>query len=144
MSDSHMTIGDDRITHVNSKPFFPIGARHMPIGATPALLSKVGFNAMRWTPFDTGTIPPAEVPEDLGDLMFYPYVYNRADFSEDAEARRKSLTEMVLMVRNHPALLCYEQRNEPAYTPWNHARPQTPPKGFVAAAGRYGSLTPTI
>ena len=144
MSGSQVTIGDDRIIHVNDEPFFPIGARHVPIGATPALLSEVGFNAVRWTPFgtDTAAIPPAEVPDNLGDLMLYPYVYNRADSSEDAEARRKSLTELVLMVRDHPALLCYEQRNEPAYSPRDHAHPQAPPGGFIAGSRHLRELDP--
>jgi len=144
VSGSHVTIGEDRILHVNGKPFFPIGARHMPIGATPAVLSAVGFNALRWPAFgtDTAAIPPAEVPDDLGDLMFYPYVYNRADFSEDAGARRELLTELLLNVRDHPALLCYEQRNEPAYTPRNHARSQTPAEGFIAGSRLIRELDP--
>jgi hypothetical protein len=136
MSGSITTISADRILHVNGKPFFPIGARHMPVGATPALLKKVGFNAMRWPAFgmDADAIPRANLPEDLGGLMFYPYVWNRGDLSEDTETRKQQLMELVLEVREHPSLLCYEQRNEPAYTFRDYARPQSPAEGMIAGS----------
>jgi len=128
MAGSVVTIGKDRILSVNGKPFFPIGARHIPAGATLGLLKQVGFNSFRWTAFgtDTALIPTAQLPSDLGGLMFYPYVFNKADLSAEAETRRRQLTELIQMVREHPALLCYEQRNEPAYTAMvDHARPQS-------------------
>jgi len=133
---TRVTIDRNRVIQANGRPFFPIGARHMPIGAGPALLAKVGFNCMRWPAFgvDAGMIPPAPLPDDLGGLMFYPYVYNRGDLSEDAESRRRDLGHLAAQVREHPSLLCYEQRNEPAYTVADHARPQTPPEGFIAGS----------
>ena len=145
MAGSVVTIGKDRILSVNGKPFFPIGARHIPAGATLALLKQVGFNCFRWTAFgtDTALIPTAQLPTDLGGLMFYPYVFNKADLSAEGETRRQQLTELIRMVREHPALLCYEQRNEPAYTALvDHARPQSPPEGLIAGSRAIRELDP--
>ena len=131
-----VAVGKDRVIQVDGKPFFPIAARHLPVGATPAMLHEAGFNCMRWTPFgmDRHEIDSFEVPDDFGGLMVYPYVYNRADLSEDAEKRQRELTLLVRAVRDHPAMLCYEQRNEPAYTYRDYARPQSPPEGLIAGS----------
>ena len=40
-------IGRDRVTQVDGRPFFLIGARHMPEGGTPEILRDAGFNAFR-------------------------------------------------------------------------------------------------
>jgi len=129
MEGSMVSIGKDRILHVNGKPFFPIGARHIPVGATLKLLRETGFNCFRWTAFGMDAAPTARaLPEDLGGMMFYPYVFDRGDLSVDAESRQKDLRDLVLKVREHPALLCYEQRNEPAYTFRNQAVPSRRPR----------------
>src|ERR1051325_9962331 len=111
---SKVTIGPDRILHVNGKPFFPIGARHIPIGATHRLLKKVGFNCIRWMAVggDGMTLPVTPLAKDLSGLMFYPYIFTHGDFSRDAATRKRGLTKLIKKVRDHPALLCYEQRNE--------------------------------
>ena len=145
MAGSVVAIGKDRILTVNEKPFFPIGARHIPAGATLTLLKQVGFNSFRWTAFgtDTAQISTAQLPSDLGGLMFYPYVFNKADILADIESRRKQLTDMIQTVREHPALLCYEQRNEPAYTAMiDHARPQSPPEGLISGSRVIRELDP--
>ena len=141
---SLVTIDNNRIIHVNGKPFFPIGARHMPLGATPKLLKETGFNCMRWTVFGTDTtlVSAVDLPADLGGLMFYPYIYNYGDFSEDAETRQEALTKLINKVKSHPDLLCYEQRNEPAYTYLDAAKPQSPPEGMIAGSGMIRSLDP--
>jgi hypothetical protein len=144
MEGSRVTIGEDRILRVNGKRFFPVAARHMPLGATPALLKQVGFNAIRWPAFalEVSTVGWGGLPDDFGGLMFYPYIYNRGDLSEDVEVRRKDLTDLILKVRNHPALLCYEQRNEPAYTYKAQARPSSPPEGMIAGSRVIRELDP--
>ena len=133
---TRVAIGRDRIIHVDNRPFFPIAARHVPVGATLDMLRDVGFNCMRWTPFGMDKHEPDsfEVPDDFGGLMVYPYVYNRGDLSADVEGRRRDLTSLVRAVRDHPAMLCYEQRNEPAYTYRDSARPQSPPEGLIAGS----------
>ena len=133
---SQVSIDEQRILQLNGKRFFPITARHMPEGATPKLLCETGFNAMRWTPFgmDASEKQSWEVPEDLGDLAFYAYLYNRGDLSMDAERRRSDLSRLVHCVKDHPALLCYEQRNEPASSYRDLSRPQSPPGGLIAGS----------
>src|ERR1051326_5431817 len=139
-----VTIGADRILHFNGTPFFPIGARHMPVGATHRLLKKVGFNCFRWMAVggDGMTLPVTPLPKDLGGLMFYPYIFTLGDLSRDAQARKRGLTALIKKVHNHPALLCYEQRNEPAYTWRDAATPQAPAEGMIAGSKVLRALDP--
>jgi len=139
-----VTIGPDRILHVNGKPFFPIGARHMPVGATHRYLKKVGFNCFRWMAVggDGMTLPVTPLPKDLGGLMVYPYIYTHGDLSRDVPVRKRGLTALVKNMRNHPALLCYEQRNEPAYTWRDYARAQSPAEGMIAGSKVIRELDP--
>lgn len=142
--NSHVTIGADRILRVNGRRFFPIGARHLPVGATPRLLKKTGFNCLRWVAVgaDGLTLPHTPLPRDLSGLMFYPYVFTHGDLSRDVRARRRVLMALVKKVRQHPALLCYEQRNEPAYTWRDAATPQSPPAGLIAGSRVIRELDP--
>ena len=141
---SSVTIGPDRRLHVGGRPFFPIGARYAPDGAAPGVLADAGFNCLRWAPFGLGLAdtPPFEVPADLGGLLFYPYLHDRGDLSQDAAARTEDLRRLTLAVRDHPALLCYEQRNEPAYTFRDQARPRSPVEGIVAGSRVVRELDP--
>jgi hypothetical protein len=74
--------------------------------------------------------------------MFYPYVSDRADFSRQAAKRRRELAALVRRVRGHDALLCYEQRNEPASKWRDMARPQSPPSGMIAGSDLIRRLDP--
>lgn len=141
---SRVTVGGDRILRVNGRPFFPIGARHMPVGATPRLLKKTGFNCMRWTAVggDGMTLPVTPLPKDFGGLMFYPYVFKLGDLSRQGGARKRALAALIKKVRDHPALLCYEQRNEPASTWRDSATPQSPPEGMIAGSEVIRELDP--
>jgi len=140
---SKVIIDEHRILQVNSKPFFPIGARHFPLGASLADLRLAGFNAFRWTPFGVDRAAQlAPLSDDLAGLYFYPYVFTNGDFSCDAEERREALANLILRIRNHPALLCYEQRNEPAYTHRSHAIPQSPARGLIAGSRVIRELDP--
>ena len=141
---SRVIIGPDRILQVNGGRFFPIGARHMPVGATPRYLKKVGFNCMRWIAVggDGMTLPVTSFPKNLGGMMVYPYVYTLADFSQEKRKRRRALEALVKQVRNHPAVLCYEQRNEPAYTWRDYATAQGSPEGMTAGSAVIRALDP--
>jgi hypothetical protein len=88
------------------------------------------------------TIPASALPADFGGLMFYPYIYDRGDLSHQADRRQKELAALVRRVRRHEALLCYEQRNEPAFTWRNAARPQSPAAGLVAGSRVIRELDP--
>ncbi|MBM3803488.1 MAG: hypothetical protein FJW26_14400 [Acidimicrobiia bacterium] len=133
---SRVSIEAHRTLHFNGKPFFPIGARHVPDGATPQVLREAGFNAVRWTPFGMAAHERQswEIPKDLSGLTFYAYLYNRADLSSDAATRRRELERLVDAVRDHPQFLCYEQRNEAACSYRDHSKPQSPPEGLVAGS----------
>lgn len=141
---TRVRIDENRMTQVDGQPFFPITARHMPTGATPALLAKAGFNALRWTPFgmDEFERDSFEVPDDFGGLMFYAYLFNRGDLSTDPDRRKRELAALVRAIKDHPKLLGYEQRNEPAYTFMDQAVAQSPPKGLIAGSDVVRSIDP--
>jgi len=141
---STVTLGSGGVLSVGGRPFFPLGARHVPAGATPRLLRRTGFNALRWVAFTggPGTIPATPLPKDLGGLMFYPYLSDRADFSRQKAQRRRALAALVRQVRGHDALLCYEQRNEPASQWRAPARPQSPAAGMIAGSDFIRRLDP--
>ena len=96
----------------NDRPFFLIGARHMPKGGTPAMLAEAGFNAYRNLPFGTETSEPEPPPKRDEGILFWSYIWNRAVFGFSRDHRRE-LTDHVRRVRDNPALLCYENLNEP-------------------------------
>ena len=109
---TRVTIDEKRITHVDGEPFFLIGARHMPKGGTPELLRDTGFNAYRALAFGHESGEPEEIPSDLEGIFFWSYLYNRADFTR-FPGHESQLRERVEQLKDHPALLCYENLNEP-------------------------------
>ena len=132
MAGSKVIIGEDRVIRVNGQRFFPIAARHMPLGGSLDMLKEVGFNSIRWPAFsmEVKDVGWGMLPEDLKGLMFYPYIYVNGDLAEDRLAREIALTNLIVNIRDHPALLCYEQRNEPSYSYQNPSLPQSTPDGM--------------
>ena len=110
-----VTIERNLITQKNGKPFFLIGARHMPEGGNAALLAETGFNGYRWLPFGVKSsekflIDPPRRGQCIG---FWPYIYDRAVVSRDPDYRRQ-LEDLVSSVKDHPEMLFYENYNEVA------------------------------
>src|SRR5688572_25554369 len=155
---TRVTIDEHRITRVKGQPFFPIAARHIPVRRPEHMhklwtasaddyrfLKDIGFNSVRLVPFggqafERDGVP--EIPEDFGGLMFYAYLYNRADFSKDADKRKRQLTDLVKAVRERDDLLGYEQQNEPAYTWMDQRTPQGSPDGMTAGSAHVRELDP--
>lgn len=130
---SLVTIGKDRILTMNGRRFFPIGIRHMPKGASAGILREAGFNCMRWSPFGWDhQASECQIPSDLDGLLFYAYIFIYGDLSEDCKHRAEVLSKLVHRVRDHPAFLCYEQRNEPAYTHRKNYLARSSPEGMAA------------
>lgn len=50
------------------------------------------------------------------------------DLSNDVERLQRELTRLVRAIEDDN-FLCYEQRNEPAYSYKNYVKAQSPPKG---------------
>jgi len=137
---STVTIGRDRITCVNGTPFFLIGARHMPEGGTPELLRDAGFNAFRALAFGHEVRPAETIPRDLEGIRFWAYLYDRADFSR-AATHEHELQAAVRRLRTHPALLCYENFNEPTLL-FRTDRFKTEPAVLAAGTARLRELDP--
>ena len=139
-----VTIAEHRIAAVDGRPFFPLAARHMPVGGDYRALEEAGFNAVRWTPFGVDQLEARDIepPADLGGLLFYAYVYNRGDLAIDVESRRSELTRLIQSVREHPNLLAYEQRNEPAGKYRDPATPQSTAEGMLAGSRVIRDLDP--
>ena len=148
MAGTKVTIGEDRILRVDGRPFFPIGARHVPVGGSTVHLREAGFNCLRWPAFGAGLLPSVDrsLLDDLNGVMFYPYIYDRGDFSSDRDKRETELTELIDGVKNLPGMLCYEQRNEPACTLSVKIKDpslmQSPPEGMIEASRLIRRLDP--
>lgn len=111
----HVSIREDRVLVVDGKPFFPLGARHVPVGADLSVLADAGFNSFRHLAVGGHNMEPTVLPRDLHGLLFWAYVYNLTDLEMDPDHRER-LTELVKGFRAHPALLSYENMNECAWT----------------------------
>jgi len=145
-----VTIDENRITHVDGKPFFLIGARHMPEGGTPELLRDTGFNAYRTLAFGHENSEAEEVPRDLEGICFWSYIYegicfwsyiyNRADFTKSPDHERE-LREKVRRLKEHPALLCYENLNEPTLL-YKSGRFKAEPDDLAAGTALLRELDP--
>jgi hypothetical protein len=107
-----VTFDQNRVAHVDGRPFFLIGARHMPDGGTPDILRDTGFNAFRQVVFGSESATGEAIPSDLEGIHFWAYVFDRADFTKSPDYERQ-LREKITELREHPALLCYENYNEP-------------------------------
>lgn len=129
----------------NGQPFFPLGARHVPRGANAAMLASIGFNCLRVPVFGTDTTAIGVMQTDpsngdYGGLLYYPYLYDRADFSTNADSRRRDLSRLVSAIRDDERLLCYEQKNEPSTTFRRPAKPSGDPEGLREGSNHLRSL----
>jgi hypothetical protein len=114
----------ERLVSVDAQNFLGVrGKRVFPVGiyATPGSekslqeLSSAGFRLVQ-----SGALPPAPMKAlldkaDQYHLRVWVSVSSLLDFSQDAEAKRKTLTELVAAVGAHPALLMWESTDEPAW-----------------------------
>lgn len=116
---------EHRRAYADGRPFFLIGARHMPEGGTPSLLAEAGFNAYRALAFGHEVSGPSPLPATDEGILFWAYIYDRAVLSRCSDYRRQ-LGEYVREARNHPSLLCYENLNEVA-TCWRNRPPKALP-----------------
>lgn len=141
MASTVVTLDENRIAHVGGNPFFLIGARHIPEGGTPEMLAEAGFNAYRWLGFGTESCEHCSDPPgtDQG-LMFWAYVYDRAVLSR-SDQHRLDLETLVNRVRDHPALLCYENYNEVAMR-WKHTDRKAQPPELEEGTELLRSLDP--
>ena len=123
---SRVRFDEHRIAHVDGKPFFLVGARHMPEGGTPSILADAGFNACRVLAFGHESSSPNPLPESDFPLFFWSYIFDRAVVSRSPDYGPQ-LEKHVAEVKRHPQLLCYENYNEVAWS-WNN----NPPKALPA------------
>jgi hypothetical protein len=126
---TRVTITDERILHVDGKPSFLIGARHMPVGGTPELLHEAGFNACRFAVFGSESSESEEIPPLPEGMRFWAYLYDRADFTKSPEYEGQ-LREAIAILRDHPNLLCYESYNEPTML-YHSDRQKTQPEDLA-------------
>ena len=137
---THVTIDANRTTHVDGRPFFLVGARHMPEGGTPGVLRDAGFNAFRRLAFGSESSASEPVPDDLDGILFWLYLYDRCDFSKSPDYERE-LREAVCSVKDHPGLLCYENLNEPTLL-YKSDRFKTEPEDLAAGTALLRQLDP--
>jgi hypothetical protein len=105
---------------LNGKRFFPLGLYSKPKGADPYReMAEAGFNLVR------AAADPADLnaAAEAGLYCWIP-LGGTLDLSKDAEAREAQIRKIVAGAKDHPALLMWESRDEPAWT-WKD--PATPP-----------------
>lgn len=136
-----VTIDKDRIVAVDGKPFFLVGARHMPTGGSPAILAEAGFNARRVRTFGVEKDPESDpIPDPDEGLYFWDYLYDRTILDRAPDYRRE-LEAHVRQVREHPLLFCYENTNEVARF-WKTREPAVKPEELVAGTDLVRELDP--
>jgi hypothetical protein len=136
----HVTFREDGITLVNGRPFFLVGARHMPEGATPPLLAEVGFNAYRHVAFSHEVMAASPPPQEDEGLYFWSYLGFRTCLAK-SPSYRSELERHIAAVREHPALLCYENLNEAA-TLWKNRPPKAMPDEMQEGTALLRQLDP--
>ena len=136
-----VTIDEHRVTHVDGRPFFLIGARHMPDGGTPEILRDAGFNGYRRLAFGHDHAGGDPLPDGLDGIYFWAYVYDRTDFTK-SPAHEKELEEKVAELRHHPAMLCYENLNEPTFALDGSGEFKARPKNLARGTARLRELDP--
>jgi hypothetical protein len=106
----------DNMILVNGQPFFPLGLYESPGSeAYMKKLAAAGFNLCM-----TGGGPAPSLKRLLdtvqqNHMKLWLTVSDTLDFSKDADQKREQLTQLVNTVGAHPALLCWESIDEPAW-----------------------------
>jgi hypothetical protein len=112
----------------------------MPVGGTPALLRDAGFHAYRVAPFGVESSGPEAIPEPVEGIGFWAYLYDRADLAKSPTHERE-LRELIMRLRSHPSLLCYENYNEPTLL-YKSDRPKTLPMALAQGTAIVRELDP--
>jgi len=113
---------------VNGRPFFPIGSYYVPRSENAySELAEAGFNLIQCAPSKR----ELDMANDAG-LMAWVVAAGDLDFSSDAEKHQENLRNLVMKFKDHPALLAWESRDEPAWTWKRPSEPAVPRKGLVA------------
>ncbi|MHC4872279.1 MAG: hypothetical protein ACYTFY_10580 [Planctomycetota bacterium] len=133
-------IDKNRITHIDGKPFFLLGARHTPAGASAEDLAAAGFNAYRKMSFGNDVDAAESYPSEDEPLFFWSYIYDRTILGRNP-AYRSQLSEYIKSVRNHKNLLCYENTNEVARF-WKGSGPSVTPEELQEGTDLIRSLDP--
>jgi hypothetical protein len=107
---------------VNGQRFFPLGLYTKPKGSEPfQQMAQAGFNLVsaRW---DQETFDAAA---QAGIYCWIPFG-GALDLTADTQAREARIRAAVAAAKDHPALLMYESRDEPAWTWKEPAKPAIP------------------
>lgn len=123
---------------VRGEPFFPIGSYFLPKGADPYhRLAEAGFNLVQ--------CPPTQKALDeahAAGLKAWVSLAGSFDLSQNAEKGKTQIKEIVERVRDHPALLAWESRDEPAWTWKEPAKPAASADGLAQGHRFLKSLEP--
>ena len=118
---------------VNGKRFFPLGLYAKPKGPEPyRQMAEAGFNlvAAGWNQEEFDAAARA------GIYCWIPFG-GTLDLTTDAQAREATIRQVVAAANDHPALLMYESRDEPA---WTWKEPAKAPVSADALATGYRLL----
>ena len=133
-------LNEDRTTTLNGRPFFLIGARHMPEGGTPAMLADAGFNGFRWLAFGSEGMQAADLPRPPEGLYFWAYIFDRAVFGRHRDYQSQ-LESLAGRLKADPQFLCYENYNEVAMR-WGEIDTKAAPSELIPGSRRLREIDP--
>lgn len=114
----------DGMMVVNGKRTFIIGTYHLPEATRPFTeAARQGYNYIRVGP-ETANLDSAKAHH----LM--TWVGTGSIRKKTAEKDRERITGVVNKFKKHPAMLCWEMEDEPAFT-WNSAEPRIHPEPLI-------------
>jgi len=123
----YVRVSKGGIIMVHGKPFFPIGCYNPPQGTTYHELAKAGFNLVQCD----AKISELDKAHDAGLKVWISSLAGELDFSNDADRKKTRIREKVDALKEHPALLVWESRDEPAWTWKEPAKPAVPAAGLT-------------
>ena len=123
-TNTKFSIDDDGMLVLNGKRIFIIGTYHLPKGNEPyAQLSDAGYNYVH-----VNASQEALDAAQKNGLLAWITTGNLKDSTDSEGAKR--IIELVRKFKTHPALLCWEMQDEPAFT-WNSAELRVKPEPLI-------------
>ncbi len=112
---------------VDGKPFFPIGSYYLPKSEHPYKeLADAGFNLVQYSANQT----ELDRANKAGLMVWVP-LGSYLDLSQNVEKNKENIRKAVKELKNNPALLAWESRDEPAWTWKNPSKPAVSLNGLV-------------
>ncbi len=117
----------DGMLVIRGQRTFILGTYHLPDTADPfGVLAREGYNYVRVT-------PEQKMLDEAQAHGLMTWITTGSLRPDHLAADSVRIRELVARFREHPALLCWEMEDEPAFT-WHAATPRLPPAPLIRTA----------